>query len=124
MNKQEIAKTLMQAAREHGLVETLYRVFGKNINVKIGVKKRFYEASVDDLVLSVRSYNALRRVGVHTVGDIVDKLNLGEIKNVRNLGVKSYSEIQTKILVYAFWQLTEQEQIAFFSDLIANNVRK
>lgn len=48
---------------------------------------------IEDLELSVRSYNCLRRAGVKTVGDIL-KTNLYK---VRNLGKKSKNEIEDKL---------------------------
>ena len=41
---------------------------------------------------------------------------------MQNLGAKSYREIQTKMLVYGFEQLSDAGKIAFFEDLIENNM--
>lgn len=105
MNKAEVVKTLIDAQKEYGLVETLHRIFGKNIKVNIGFSKSACDVSIEELVLSVRSYNALRRANVTTLGDLIEKLNEGDLKSIRNLGAKSYSEIQTKMLVYGFDRL-------------------
>lgn len=43
--------------------------------------------------LSVRSYNCLRRSGMHTVGQIIKSIENGRILNVRNLGRKSCDEL-------------------------------
>lgn len=121
MNKSEAVKILMDAERQYGLVQTLHRVFGKNIKINIGFSKSAYDTTIDDLVLSVRSHNALRRANIATVGDLVERLNEGGLKSIRNLGVKSFSEIQTKILVYGFEQLSEKEKHTFFNYLVENN---
>lgn len=121
MNKSEAVKILMDAERQYGLVQTLHRVFGKNIKINIGFSKSAYDTTIDDLVLSVRSHNALRRANIATIGDLVERLNEGGLKSIRNLGVKSFSEIQTKILVYAFEQLSEKEKHTFFNYLVENN---
>ena len=121
MNKTEAVKTLMDAERQYGLVQTLHHVFGKNIKINIGFSKRAYDTTIDDLVLSVRSYNALRRANVSTIGDLIERLNEGGLKSIRNLGAKSFSEIQTKILVYGFEQLSEKEKNTFFNYLVENN---
>lgn len=121
MNKSEAVKILMDAERQYGLVQTLHRVFGKNIKINIGFSKSTYDTTIDDLVLSVRSHNALRRANIATIGDLVERLNEGGLKSIRNLGVKSFSEIQTKILVYGFEQLSEKEKHTFFNYLVENN---
>ena len=121
MNKAEAVKTLMESERQYGLVQTLHHVFGKNIKINIGFSKTAYDTNIDDLVLSVRSYNALRRANVSTIGNLIERLNEGGLKSIRNLGVKSFSEIQTKILVYGFEQLSEKEKHTFFNYLVENN---
>ncbi len=121
MNKEEIVKVLMDTEKKCGLVETLYRVFGKNIKVYIGLSKSACDASIEELVLSVRSYNALRRANISLIGDLIELLNEGGLKSVRNLGVKSFREIQTKILVFCFEKLSVREKNAFFERLVENN---
>lgn len=43
MNKSEAVKILMDAERQYGLVQTLHRVFGKNIKFNIGFSKSAYD---------------------------------------------------------------------------------
>lgn len=112
MNKAEVVKTLMDAEKQCGLVDTLHRVFGKNIRVNVGFSKSACDSSIEELALSVRSYNALRRANITTISDLIERLNEGGLKTVRNLGAKSFSEIQTKIMVYGFEQLSEKERAA------------
>lgn len=121
MNKTEIIKELMNSQRVYGLVDTLDSVFGKNIQVSIGFSENALRMSVEELALSVRSYNAIRRTGISTIGDLIERLNQGDLKGIRNLGAKSYKEIQTKILVYGFEQLSEKEQMSFFYKLLDKN---
>ncbi len=121
MNKTEIIKELMNSQRVCGLVDTLDRVFGKNIRVCIGFSESACRANIEELVLSVRSYNAIRRTGISTIEDLIDRLNQGDLKGIRNLGVKSYKEIQTKILVYGFERLSESEQMSFFYKILDEN---
>ena len=121
MNKAEVVKTLMDAEKQCGLVDTLHRVFGKNIRVNVGFSKSACDSSIEELALSVRSYNALRRANVITLGDLIERLNEGGLKTVRNLGTKSFSEIQTKMLVFGFERLSEKEKSEFFHFLVENN---
>ncbi|MDR0838073.1 MAG: AAA family ATPase [Oscillospiraceae bacterium] len=48
---------------------------------------------IEELDLSVRSYNCLMRAGMKTLGDIVRAAREGTLVNVRNLGKKSFEEI-------------------------------
>lgn len=52
--------------------------------------------SIDDLELSVRAYNCLKRAGINTIADLLDK-TLDDLGKVRNLGKKSIDEIKEKL---------------------------
>lgn len=52
--------------------------------------------SIDNLDLSVRSYNCLKRKGVKTIDDLV-QLTEDDLMHIRNLGRKSYLEILSKL---------------------------
>ena len=52
--------------------------------------------SVEDLNLSVRSYNSLKRAGLNTLEDLAKKTEKEMIK-MRNLGTKSFEEIKSKL---------------------------
>ena len=120
MNK-SVYNDLIEVYKECGLVGALHRVFGTNIKVRIGYSKSACNVSIDEMYLSVRSHNALRRAGIQTIGDLIEWLNEGTLKNIRNLGAKSFREIQTKILVYGFERLSEKEKEEFFCDLAECN---
>lgn len=55
-----------------------------------------YETKIEELDLSVRSYNCLKRAGINTVGDLIQK-NEEEMMRVRNLGRKSLKEVLQKL---------------------------
>ena len=54
------------------------------------------ETSIEDLDFSVRAYNCLKRAGIHTLQDIVNKSETDMMK-IRNLGKKSLKEVLDKI---------------------------
>jgi DNA-directed RNA polymerase subunit alpha len=60
------------------------------------VKEKVLEMSIDELELSVRSYNCLKRAGINTVEELCNKTPEDMIK-VRNLGRKSLEEVLTKL---------------------------
>ena len=63
---------------------------------ELSMKDKLLETAIEDLEFSVRSYNCLKRAGIHTVADIVNKSEQDMIK-VRNLGKKSLDEVINKI---------------------------
>ncbi|MBU7456048.1 DNA-directed RNA polymerase subunit alpha [Leuconostoc fallax] len=54
-------------------------------------------APIEDLDLSVRSYNCLKRAGINTISELTDRSEADMMK-VRNLGRKSLDEIQEKLI--------------------------
>ncbi|MGI6329307.1 MAG: DNA-directed RNA polymerase subunit alpha [Bacilli bacterium] len=59
-------------------------------------KQKALEKSIDELELSVRAYNCLKRVNIVTVEDLVNKTET-EMLKIRNLGKKSFKEILDKL---------------------------
>ena len=55
-----------------------------------------YAITVEELNLSVRSYNCLKREGINTVGDLVQKSE-SELMDIRNFGQKSIDEVKLKL---------------------------
>ncbi|ACL18517.1 DNA-directed RNA polymerase subunit alpha [Desulfitobacterium sp. LBE] len=71
-------------------------------NVEIMVEKeeeakdKILEMTIEDLDLSVRSYNCLKRAGINSVEELTQKTEEDMIK-VRNLGRKSLEEVESKL---------------------------
>ena len=59
-------------------------------------KEKVLEMSIEDLELSVRSFNCLKRAGIATVEDLTNKSETDMLK-VRNLGKKSFDEVTAKL---------------------------
>lgn len=59
-------------------------------------KEKVLEMSIDELELSVRSYNCLKRAGINTVEELTNKTSEDMMK-VRNLGRKSLDEVLAKL---------------------------
>lgn len=60
-------------------------------------KEKILEMTIEELDLSVRSYNCLKRAGINTVEELVQR-NEEEMMKVRNLGRKSLEEVQQKLV--------------------------
>ena len=63
---------------------------------EIGSTEAVREINIDELELSVRSYNCLKRAGINTVGELVNK-TADDMMKVRNLGRKSLDEVLAKL---------------------------
>ena len=61
-----------------------------------GGKEKVLEMSIDELELSVRSYNCLKRAGINTVQELTNK-TAEDMMKVRNLGRKSLEEVLGKL---------------------------
>ena len=59
-------------------------------------KEKLLEMTIEELDLSVRSFNCLKRAGINTVEDLVNKSE-EEMMKVRNLGIKSLEEVINKL---------------------------
>ncbi|HGR5849575.1 TPA: DNA-directed RNA polymerase subunit alpha [Streptococcus pneumoniae] len=58
---------------------------------------RILDRTIEELDLSVRSYNCLKRAGINTVHDLIEKSE-AEMMKVRNLGRKSLEEVKLKLI--------------------------
>jgi len=69
--------------------------------------ERIENHDIDDLELSVRAYNCLRRAGIYTIGDIIayDQDEHRRWNKVRNLGRKSFEEITHRMKEVADYQM-------------------
>jgi len=59
-------------------------------------KDKVLEMSIEELELSVRASNGLKRANINTVGDLIEKTR-EEMSKIRNLGQKSLEEIERKL---------------------------
>jgi len=69
------------------------------------------ETPIENLDLSVRVFNSLKRTGVTTVGDVLDLLEKGDeaVMSIRNFGEKSLDELRQKMMEKGFLQQNEDE---------------
>ena len=121
MNRQELHSALVMSEQTDGFVKTLHRYFGSDFKVRIAFSRSVCDMNIDDLQLSVRSMNALKRQHIFTVEQVIDAIANHELIRIRNLGKKSLNEIKTTILDLGFQQLSANERLRFFEDLITLN---
>ena len=72
-------------------------------------KEKILEMTIEDLDLSVRSFNCLKRAGINTVEDLINKSEEDMMK-VRNLGRKSLEEVMNKLVSLGLSLSDEEDQ--------------
>lgn len=71
-------------------------------------KEKVLEMTIEELDLSVRSFNCLKRAGINTVEDLINRSE-DDMMKVRNLGRKSLEEVVEKLNALGFSLQTEEE---------------
>lgn len=113
--------TLFESAEQFGVVFTL-SPFGNDLKISIPLTRTFCDKSIDELDLSVRSLNGLKRNGAMTIRELTDVIMSDSgLSNVRNLGKKSISEIKTKLLNLAYKDLNDKERLEFWHKFLELN---
>ena len=64
-----------------------------------GISGRLYDIPIEDLELTMRAYNCLKRAGITSVGDVLERLENGvnEMLAIRNFGQKSLDELLVRM---------------------------
>jgi len=77
-----------------------------------GLSSEMMETPLEELDLSVRVFNSLKRAGVTTVGEVLDMLGKGEdaMLSIRNFGEKSLEELLTKMREKGFLPEEDEEK--------------
>lgn len=66
---------------------------------KSSIPQEIYDTPIEQLDLSVRVFNSLKRTGITNVGEVLEMLSRGEdaMLTIRNFGAKSFTELQDKL---------------------------
>ncbi len=74
-----------------------------------------YNTPIEDLNLSVRAYNCLKRSGLMTVGQVLEKSE-DELLALRNFGRKSYDELKDKLIELGYLEASAAGSSSSYSD--------
>ena len=121
MDKLKVVEELYKASEIYGLPETLDKVFGKNVSVRIGFSKIDCDKKIEEIEFSVRAINSLKRTGVFTIGEVIDAIAQDKIMQIKNLGTKTRNEIKTRLLVLGYENSTITEKKQFLLDVLERN---
>ena len=75
---------------EEGEAPSIFAPEGQESNAEL-------DKQIEDLDLSVRSYNCLKRAGIHSVRQLVE-FSENDLLNIRNFGAKSIEEVKDKLI--------------------------
>jgi DNA-directed RNA polymerase subunit alpha len=92
-----------------GVSEDLLSVPIEKAEPVAAVNSEAIEMPIENLDLTVRVFNSLKRTGVTTVGDVMELLEKGDeaILAIRNFGEKSLEELKEKMAEKGFWEEKE-----------------
>ena len=117
-----------QKRRTHGELNTVYAKYGKQLRFPVYLGQALTEAPLEDLELSVRSYNCLKRAGMRTVGDLVEGIDgRTDLLKIRNLGMRSANEIMQAVMAYQFFLLSDDGKARYLKKIyttITKNYRR
>ena len=81
---------------------------------------RLAELSIDEMSLTVRSSNGLKRANIHTFGQLRDRLEIENgLINVRNIGQKSLKEIKQLFFEECYTRMLPYERAQYWQDIIS-----
>jgi DNA-directed RNA polymerase subunit alpha len=83
-----------------------------------GIPGRIYDAPIEELELTVRAYNCLKRAGITKVGEILRRMEKGEeeMLAIRNFGKKSLDELVDRLRDKGYLNVPGVDLSAFFGD--------
>ncbi|PKK94061.1 MAG: DNA-directed RNA polymerase subunit alpha [Tenericutes bacterium HGW-Tenericutes-6] len=112
MSAREVVSLSSKIIQDHTMlfVELVENMADTDILVtrKEDKQNKVLETSIEDMDLSVRSYNCLKRAGINTVEDLTKKSREDMLK-VRNLGLKSLEEVIQKLEGYGLGLRKDEE---------------
>ena len=112
INAQEAVSLAAKVLTEH--LNLFVNLSDKGTNTEVMVEKndqgkeKALEMTIEELDLSVRSFNCLKRANINTVEDLINKTE-DEMMKVRNLGRKSLDEVIDKLTKLGFSLRTNEE---------------
>ncbi|RMF29152.1 MAG: DNA-directed RNA polymerase subunit alpha [Chloroflexi bacterium] len=82
--------------------------------VEEAIPQELYERPIEELDLSVRVFNSLKRTGITSVGEVLEMMERGEeaMLTIRNFGEKSLQELKDKLRARGYLAYLERKQMA------------
>ena len=106
----ELNNSIDKTLRQINILTEALKGVGVKINEpEVDMEGLTLAKNINDLELSVRAYNCLKRAGINTVADLINKTEK-EMLLVRNLGRHSFEEVKQKVLALGLRFMTDEER--------------
>ena len=117
INVTERVVAIRDQADKIGILETL-RKLGIHEAI-VPYSSRLAGLSIDEMNLTVRSSNGLKRANVHTFGSLKERLEMENgLINIRNIGQKSLNEIKQLFFEECYTRLLPYEKAHYLQELL------
>ena len=117
VNVTERAITLREQADKNGVLETLRKIGVHEATVPYCT--RLADLSIDEMSLTVRSSNGLKRANIHSFSQLYDRMQAESgLINIRNIGQKSLKEIKRLFFVECYQRLLSYEKAQYWQEVL------
>ena len=114
------AVSLRDLADKVGVLAAL-RQMGINDAI-VPYSNRLADLSIDEMNLTVRSSNGLKRANIHTLGNLRKVLEIENgLQNIRNIGQKSIKEIKQMFFEECYTRMQPYEKASYWQEVIDTN---
>mgnify|MGYP002518398487 CR=1 FL=1 len=121
MEEYKLIEEIYQTIETHGLMVAIEKYFGVGARIQLPFSESSCNTEIEKLDLSVRSYNCLKRAGLHTVNNVIDAMNGDSLWKIRNLGKNSRAEIHLRIYEFGYYNLSEKWRKDFVKTMLELN---
>ena len=109
---------LMNASMEEFVKER-----GEHFRYPVYMSDAFMNTDIEEMELSVRAYNCLKRAGYGTIGDLVSKIEgKADLLKIKNMGKLSANEVMISLCCFQFSLLTEEKKRNYVNRIVELNV--
>ena len=120
VNETNQAIALREQADKIGILET-FRKVGIHEAI-VPYSNRFAELSIDEMNLTVRSSNGLKRANIHTFSQLYERMQMENgLINIRNIGQKSLKEIKQLFFEECYQRLLPYEKAHYWQEVLDNH---
>ena len=122
VNVTERAVALRDQADKTSILETLKKLGVHEAIVPYST--RLAELSIDEMNLTVRSSNGLKRANIHNFGQLKERLEIENgLINIRNIGQKSLTEIKQLFFEESYQRLLPYEKAQYWQDELDRHLK-
>ena len=120
LNVTDRALSLRYLADKVGILATLHQM-GINDAI-VPYSNRLADLSIDEMNLTVRSSNGLKRANIHTLGNLRKVLEIENgLQSIRNIGQKSIKEIKQIFFEECYSRMQPYEKASYWQEVINAN---